>query len=335
MKHFLKCLSALLIFAILLSGCGVLRNTRKTEYKIGFTPAVAGDAFFVAMEDGVTQAVKDASTGGTAVRLTVYKPDGPQTITEQIGQVKRARRDGMDALIIASTSTTGLNAELRKAVQGGMKLIYVDSPATFRADATFSTDNFEAARKAGLEMKNRLQAKGIMGGTIGIVASFEEMQSTKDRVNGFISAFEHSTFNVSDVRYSEGLEPVAKRMATEMIKKGYVGIFAGNDYCSTGCGNAVKETNADIVTVGFDNSPSNRRHVREGHLNAFIAQRPEEMGQQAVKTALRLMNGKKMNGFTAYTTTDIVTKENVDLFGTDEPVQIPAPPVVDTQGVTE
>ena len=71
--------------------------------------------------------------------------------------------------MVAANSEDAISGALQEAVDAGMKLVYVDSPANVEAEATFSTDNKAAGKTAGEEMIKALEEKGVKEGTIGIV----------------------------------------------------------------------------------------------------------------------------------------------------------------------
>ena len=70
----------------------------------------------------------------------------------------------------------------------------------------------------------------------------------------------------------------------------------------------------DILCVGFDNSSSNRAHVRDGEMLAFMAQNPNIMGEKSIEAAVALMQGESLAETQVDTGVSVVTKDNVDQF---------------------
>ena len=236
---------------------------------------------------------------------------------QQIAMIEAAVNDGSDVIIIAVNDSTACNDALQEALNKGIKLIYVDATSTLEASATFATDNYAAGAEAGKAMLGYLSDKGLSEGTIGLVSAQAGVQSCIDRVDGFVSAFEGSKFTMSEVQYSDGDAVKAQELTNALINDGVIGVYGANDGATNGAANAVKEANAggkDILCVGFDNSSSNRAHVRDGELLAFMAQNPNVMGEKAIEAAVTLLEGGSLTETQVDTGVSVVTTENVDQF---------------------
>ena len=198
-----------------------------------------------------------------------------------------------------------------------IKLIYVDATASLEASATFATDNFAAGAQAGEAMKQYLADANLTEGEIGIVSAQAGVQSCIDRVDGFKSAFEGTGFTMGEVQYSDGDAVKAQELTNALIQDGVIAVYGANDGATNGAANAVKEANAggkNILCVGFDNSSSNRAHVRDGEMLAFMAQNPNVMGEKSIQAAVDLMQGKALAETQVDTGVSVVTKDNVDQF---------------------
>ena len=236
---------------------------------------------------------------------------------QQIAMIEAAVNDNSDVIIIAVNDSTACNDALQEALNKGIKLIYVDATSTLEASATFATDNYAAGAEAGKAMLGYLSDKGLSEGTIGLVSAQAGVQSCIDRVDGFVSAFEGSKFTMSEVQYSDGDAVKAQELTNALINDGVIGVYGANDGATNGAANAVKEANAggkDILCVGFDNSSSNRAHVRDGELLAFMAQNPNVMGEKAIEAAVTLLEGGSLTETQVDTGVSVVTTENVDQF---------------------
>ena len=236
---------------------------------------------------------------------------------QQIAMIEAAVNDGSDVIIIAVNDSTACNDALQEALNKGIKLIYVDATSTLEASATFATDNYAAGAEAGKAMLGYLSDKGLSEGTIGLVSAQAGVQSCIDRVDGFVSAFEGSKFTMSEVQYSDGDAVKAQELTNALINDGVIGVYGANDGATNGAANAVKEANAggkDILCVGFDNSSSNRAHVRDGELLAFMAQNPNVMGEKAIEAAVTLLEGGSLTETQVDTGVSVVTTENVAQF---------------------
>lgn len=236
---------------------------------------------------------------------------------QQIAMIEAAVNDGSDVIIIAVNDSTACNDALQEALNKGIKLIYVDATSTLEASATFATDNYAAGAEAGKAMLGYLSDKGLSEGTIGLVSAQAGVQSCIDRVDGFKSAFEGTGFTMGEVQYSDGDAVKAQELTNALIQDGVIAVYGANDGATNGAANAVKEANAggkNILCVGFDNSSSNRAHVRDGEMLAFMAQNPNVMGEKSIQAAVDLMQGKALAETQVDTGVSVVTKDNVDQF---------------------
>lgn len=127
--------------------------------------------------------------------------------SQQIECINNAIAQGADAILLAANGPDAVTATLREAESYGIKIIYIDSPANFPAEATFATNNVAAGTTAGNEMIKALEAKGITSGTIGIVSVNTATQSTVDREAGFRAAFEGTGFTLLETQYCMAMLP--------------------------------------------------------------------------------------------------------------------------------
>ena len=109
----------------------------------------------------------------------------------------------------------------------------------------------------------------------------------------------------------------AQELTNALVQDGIIAVYGANDGATNGAANAVKEANsngANILCVGFDNSSSNRAHVRDGEMLAFMAQKPNIMGEKSIEAAVALMQGESLAETQVDTGVSVVTKDNVDQF---------------------
>ena len=190
-----------------------------------------------------------------------------------------------------------------------MQIVYVDSPANFTPSvATFSTDNTAAGKTAGQTMIDQVAAKGITEGKIGVVSVNAATASTVARDDGFRSAFEGTKFELQESQYCDGDAARSKDAASAFIADGCVGVFGCNEGSTVGVGNAIKESGADVVGVGFDSSDNVLELINEGCLYATMVQNPDVMGYEGVKAAVAALQGGTADGAVTDTGVTVVTK---------------------------
>lgn len=310
-----KSIAAVILFFLMIScvGCGREFVEGSKDYNITLITMDQMDVHWVNVDAGVRDAVAELEEEGYMIHYNWYAPDTKDN-AKQIEQIDMAVSNRSDVIMIAVNDPHACNQALKEARRDGTRIIYIDSPATFEGEATFATDNYSAGEQAGQKMLEILGEQGITEGTIGIVSAQAGVQSCVDRVDGFCKAIEGSGFTAGEVQYSEGDTAKAQELATNMVNNGAVALYGANEAATIGCGNAAREAEGKIYCVGFDNSSANRALVKKDAVQAFMAQNPYDMGNQALKAAVELLDGKSLGGQVTDTGVTIVVTDNVDEF---------------------
>lgn len=243
------------------------------------------------------------------VELDWMAPDAKND-AEQIEKINNAVANGAQAILVAANGPDSISSALEEAAAKGVKIIYVDSPANFPAVQTIGTDNVAAGKTAGEELLKALEAAGIKEGPIGIVSVNPSTQSTVDREAGFRGVFEGKGYELLETQYSEGDPVRSQEFAANMITQGAVGLYGTNEGSTVGVGNAIKESGAKIIGVGFDKSDVALNLIDEGFIVAIMAQNPDVMGAEGVKTAVAVLSGETPSESYVDTGVSVITKEN-------------------------
>ena len=222
--------------------------------------------------------------------------------------INNAVAGGANAILLAANGPDAVTAALQEAVNAGVKIIYVDSPANFPAEATFTTNNEAAGKTAGTELLKALEASGVTEGKIGIVNVNAATASTVAREKGFRAAFEGSKFTILETQYGEGDVVKSKEIADNFITQEVVGLFGANEGSSTGVGNAIQEAGGKVLGVGFDQSDALRELIKNGYLIATMAQNPSVMGYEGMKAAVAVLEGTAVSKEPIDTGVTVLTK---------------------------
>jgi ABC-type sugar transport system, periplasmic component len=285
-------------------------ETTEDTYKVYLITMDQMDQHWVTLDKGCQEAAAELGN----VDYTWLAPDVKDD-AKQIECINNAIAGGADAIILAANGPDAVTATLEEALEAGIKIIYVDSPANIDAEATFSTNNTTAGEEAGKALLSALQAEGVDAGDIGIINTNAASTSTVEREDGFRSVFDDTAFNILATQYGEGDAARSKDIAANYITDGCVGIFGTNEGSSIGVGNAIQEiSDGKVIGVGFDKSDTLLGLIRDGHLLASMAQNPDVMGYEGMKAAVEALQGKDLGGNVVDTGVSIITKENVSDF---------------------
>lgn len=283
------------------------------DYKIALITMDSVDQHWVSLKEGAEEEAK-----ADGVTVDFMAPDVKDD-AKQIECINNAVAGGYDAILVAANSEDAVSGALQEAVDAGIKIVYVDSPANVEAEATFSTDNKAAGKTAGEEMIKALEDKGIKDGSIGIVNINTSTNSTIQREEGFREALEGTDYELLETQYCEGDAAKAQTIAENYITESVVGIFGANEGAATGTGNAIKASGSDeIVGVGFDKSDTLKGLIEDGYLVCTMAQNPDQMGKLGVQACIKALNGEDLGGEVTDTGVSVLTKEALAEDGAEE-----------------
>lgn len=297
MKLRLSALILCLVMAVgLLAGCNSKPAETKTEdkpavetknYKVYLITMDQMDQHWVNVDGGCKKAASEAGN----VDYTWLAPDVKDD-AKQIECINNAVAGGANAILLAANGPVAVQAALKEAEAAGVKIIYVDSAADYPAIQTLATDNKAAGTTAGKEMITGLEAAGIKEGKIGIVNVNAATASTVAREAGFRAAFAGTKYEILETQYGEGDAAKSKDIAANYVTQGCVGIFGANEGSTVGTGNAIKEAGKKVIGVGFDKSDTILNLIKEGNILCTMAQNPDVMGYEGMKTAVKALAGQ-------------------------------------------
>lgn len=283
------------------------------SYKIAFVQGVAGDEFYISMQCGIEAA---AEAAGATVEV-----QGPEKFdpTLQKPIVDAVVASQPDALLIAPTDVTAMQAPIQAAADAGIKVVLVDTTLEdpSMAVSQIASDN-EGGGAAAFEA---IQAAHPDGGKVLVVSVDPGISTTDARAKGFEDAVaEDSNFESLGVEYSHNEPAEAARIVTAALQANpdIVGIFAANLFAAEGSATGIQQAGkqGEVTVVGFDAGPAQVDALKNDVVQALVAQEPATIGTDGVEQALAALNGeateeKIQTGFT------VITKDNLETEGAD------------------
>ena len=307
-----KFVALLLVLSLVLAGTAFAG----VKTKIGLITMDQMDVHWVRLKNAAQDRVNALNAQGNEIEMVWLAPETKDN-QQQIEKIQNAVADNVNYIIIACNDGTSANRALQEALDAGIKIIYVDAPATLKASATYATDNFAGGKQIGEYLKALFDKDGVTEGTIGIVDAQAGVQSCQDRYDGFASVFKDTKFKLGERQYSDGDNSKAQELANTMINNGVIALYGTNDGATVGSAAATRDAannGVKIYCVGWDKSDSNIAYTESGYLLAFAAQNPNVMGEMAIDAVVELENGKDLGGAVVDTGVSTVTKENVAQF---------------------
>jgi ribose transport system substrate-binding protein len=310
--------SVAVIAAASLAACGAAEDGGSDSgggdgKKIAFVQGVAGDEFYISMQCGIEAAAKEAGATVSTQGPEKFDPTLQKPIVDSVVSSKP------DALLVAPTDVSAMQAPLKAAADAGIKVVLVDTTVD---DPSFAVSAISSDNEGGGEAAfTAIKEQAPDGGKVLVISTDPGVSTVDLRVKGFETAAKaDSKFEYLGVQYSHNEPATAAKLVTAALQKDpdIVGIFATNLFSAEGTATGVRQADKQdsVKIVGFDAGPAQVKQLREGTVQALIAQKPAEIGTDGVEQAMAAIDGDPtekdiQTGFT------IITKDNLDGEGKD------------------
>jgi ribose transport system substrate-binding protein len=203
---------------------------------------------------------------------------------EQVAHIEDLVTRGADLIVVVPAEASALVPAVEAAVDAGVPVINLDSPIeTDKVISFIGSDNVEGGRMAGDFVAEQLGGEGEVAVLRGRLGNPVELQ----RYTGFTEAIATypgltlATEGVANWEADEGYTVMEDFLTSHPDIKA---VFAESDRMALGAASAAEAAGReDIVIVGLDGIVEALRAVKEGSLTADVAQRPDLMGEYAIK----------------------------------------------------
>ncbi|WP_372495594.1 ABC transporter substrate-binding protein [Saccharopolyspora soli] len=302
--------------ALLLAGCGSGQigdtgggQTDPNNKNLALITGMRGEPFYVSMECAAQQ---EAAAQGYQLNAQAPEKFEQAEQSQILGGIVSTKPG---ALIIAPTDDKALAAPLQQAKNNGIKVVEVDTALEDRSIAvtSLSSDNYAGGQLAAQTLVQ------LVGGRTGSVLALNTKagtSTTDERAKGFEEEIaKHPNLKLLPTQYTENEPATAAQIVSSTLAANpdLVGVFGTN--LNTGEGAATALSNAgrsgQVQLVGFDASPKQVDDLRNGRVQALIAQNPGKIGQEGVKRAIASIKGQPVERETK-TEMIAITRDNMD-----------------------
>lgn len=278
------------------------------NYNIQLLQGVIGDQFYITMQCG---AQEEAAKLGVTLNT-----QGPQkfdpTLQKPIVDSIVASRP--DALLVAPTDVQAMQQPLEQAAAAGIKVVLVDTTTNdpSYAVSSIASDN-EGGGKAAFDAIKQLHPEG---GKVMVMNVDPGISTTDARAKGFEDAVKaDGKFTYVGVQYSHDDPATAAQLIGAQLQKDpdLVGVFATNIFSAEGSATGVKQAgkSGQVKIVGFDAGPNQIQALKDGTVQALVAQEPGIIGKFGVDEAVTALDGGQ-NTKNVQTGFTIITQENLN-----------------------
>lgn len=288
-------------------------DEEKVTYKFGFSCIAKENPYYVTLADSIRDSLKEE--GHTVIGMN---KDTHLSSQEQIEQINEMIEQGIDAIFLSPVDWKEITPALQALREADVKIINIDTKVADSdyIDAYIGSDNKNAGTVCGKDLIEKCEK----GGKIVILES-PTMSSVNERITGFEEAIAGSPFEVVARKDVKGDLTLAMEETKKILKNNpdVVAIMCGNDPSAIGAHVAANELGIKGIKIyGVDGSPELKKELEKPNtlIAGTAAQSPINLGKLAVKTAVNMLNGEDYEEET-YLDTYLITKENVEMYGTD------------------
>ncbi|OZE36199.1 MULTISPECIES: ABC transporter substrate-binding protein [unclassified Rhodococcus (in: high G+C Gram-positive bacteria)] len=301
-------LSVASVSAMFLAGCSSDSGSGGGSNNIAFIQGVSGDEFYISMQCGIEAAAKDAGVTVDTQGPVKFDPTLQKPIVDSVVASRPS------AILIAPTDVAAMQAPLEAASRAGIKVVLVD---TTLEDPSIAVSSISSDNKGGgAEAFNAIEQLNPSGGKVLVISTDPGISTADARVAGFEEAVgANSAFDYLGVQYSHNDPAEAARLVSAALAKDpdIVGIFAANTFAAEGTATGVRQAGKQdqVKIVGFDAGPAQVKQLREGTVQALIAQQPDTIGTDGVAQAMAAINDEPVTADIS-TGFHVITAENID-----------------------
>jgi ribose transport system substrate-binding protein len=291
----------MLALGVLLAGCSLDNGTTTTsgnnekkkdgDIKIGLSISTLNNPFFVTLKEGAEKAAKEANA-----QLTVV--DAQNDSAKQINDIEDLIQQHVDVILVNPTDSSAVTSAIESANDANIPVITVDRSADGgKVVAHIASDNVAGGKMAAEFLIEKLKDGGNIVELEGIPGS----SAARERGEGFHQVIDKASNikvvakQAADFDRAKGLSVMENILQSQSDIKA---VFAHNDEMALGALEALEAHGMkDVIVVGFDGTEDAAKAVKEGKMAATVAQKPGLIGETAVKTALKVVHGEKVDKF--------------------------------------
>ena len=247
---------------------------------IGVSVSTLNNPFFVTLKDGIEAAAEEK---GYEVKVVDAQDDS----AKQVNDIADLMQQSIDYLVVNPTDSAAISSSVESANGSDIPVITLDRSVESGEVAAFiASDNVTGGEMGAEFIVDQLGE----GAKVAELEGVPGASATRERGEGFTNVAEDSldvvTSQTANFNRSEGLNVTQNIL---QANPDIEAIFSHNDEMALG---AVEAAPDDVLVVGFDGSEDALNSVKNGGLDATVAQQPDLMGETAVETVEKLIAGE-------------------------------------------
>lgn len=279
---------------------------------IGFAQCITDSPYYVTLQESAQKAAEEA---GYEFRLT----NAASNVSKQNQDVQDLIQGGADIIILNPQDTNGMAPAIQACKDAGIPLVTVNRPVTEGgAIAHVGEDNVKMGYAVGEQALEMLGGKGKASGKIIELMGSGGNQNTLNRSKGFHQAFEGEDVEIIQSPFCDFNRAKAVTAAQDLLQANPDTklIFAHNDDMALGGAQVAEQNGLKVFVTGVDGLMEAVKKIPEGKYNATTMNDPQLQGRESVLTAIKVLNGEKVETFVDVGT-QVINKDNAEKYITD------------------
>lgn len=317
-KRIVQMTALVLIFSLLLVGCGSGKSAGESDIQIGVCLSSFHAGFMTALNQAVTDKGKELG-----IAVNVANANGDAGV--QADNMQNYITQGVSAIVINPIDSNSIIPSIQMANAKGIPVFIIDTNAAGGEIMNKNgTDNLKAGKSAAENIAQVLFEKyGEYKGKVVNLAGKITQASGYDRDKGFME--EIGKYPDIEIVFRQDCEFDQEKSLNAMMNALQANdeidaVFAANDNTALGAIKAIEQANRSypigdpnrIYVISVDGNPEGLKAVRDGRIDATISQNPITMGKNTIQMAYDfLVNGTVPEAITESPQL-LITKDNME-----------------------
>jgi len=291
-----KLMTVTAVAVALVGMSATLASAQESEGSVGLILGSSGSPFYQAMQCGAMERAEELGLELTVSAADRFAADA------QIPVVDALTAAAPDVAAIVPTDMQALIAPMRQMAERGTKVMTVDQTL---ADVSFLETQILTDNEAGGAMAAE-QLAGLIGsaGKVLVITQPPGSLAQDARTAGFEAelAANYPDVEYLGAQYQSNDPQRAAEIVTSTLSAhpDLAGIFATNDQGAIGAITGLRQAGAvgNVKMVAYDAASAEVAALKNGEIQALIAQNPNEQGRLAMDIAAQLIAGEEVEPMT-------------------------------------
>lgn len=321
MKKITAMISSVLVSAMILSACGSGATAEaetpagekgEGNYVVGLSMNTQTNPFFVDVKDGVQKAADEKG-------ITLYVTDAQNDPSIQMKDIENLITKNPDAIIIDPTDSDAIVAAVELCNDANIPVFTMDRESNGGVVIShIGYDAIKSGRIAGEYIAEQLGGKGKVVELQGIMGT----NVAQDRSKGFNEIIsEHDGIEIVATQVADFDRAKAMSVMENILQANpqIDALYAANDEMLLGALEAIEAAGRtdEIIKIGCDAIDDTLEVIKNGKVEATIAEPPFFLGKAILNAAYDHLEGKTIEKYVILDN-KLVNKDNVDDLVTKE-----------------